>query len=215
MAKTDVSALRREYQGLDLSESEVAKDPVDQFRIWFEQAVDVDAGDASAMTLATADARGRPSARIVLLKAFDERGLTFFTNYGSRKAAEIEENPAAALVFWWRELDRQVRVCGRVERTTFQESAEYFARRPRGSQISAAASPQSRILPNRQALLEAVAEIESSCHDRDVPCPETWGGFRVVPNEFEFWQGRPNRLHDRIRYRRDAEDGWTIDRLAP
>lgn len=215
MTNTDLAALRREYRDLELNESDVAAHPVDQFRTWFEQAVDIDARDASAMTLATADGRGRPSARIVLLKRFDERGFAFFTNYGSHKAREIEENPQAALVFWWTELDRQVRIRGRVERTTFRESAEYFAMRPRSSQISATASPQSRVVPSRQALLDGVAEVAAACGDRDVPCPETWGGFRVVPEQFEFWQGRPNRLHDRIRYRLDEEGAWIIDRLAP
>ncbi len=215
MTKTDVAALRREYRDMELNERDVETSPIDQFRKWFEQAVDVVARDASAMTLATADAKGRPSARIVLLKGFDERGFTFFTNYGSQKARDLEENPQGALVFWWTELDRQVRIDGPVEPTTFRESTKYFATRPRGSQLSAAASPQSRVIPNRQALIDAVADVEKTCEGRDVPCPETWGGFRLVPERIEFWQGRPNRLHDRIRYRLDDEGKWIIDRLAP
>lgn len=215
MTKIDIAALRREYRGLDLREDEVEPDPVEQFRIWFQQAFEIDARDASAMTLATADATGQPSARIVLLKGFDRRGFTFFTNYGSRKARDIDENPRGALVFWWTELDRQVRIQGSFERTSSRESAEYFATRPRGSQLSAAASPQSRVIPDRQSLLDAVAEAERTCESRDVPCPETWGGFRLKPHCIEFWQGRPNRLHDRIRYRLNAGDVWIIDRLAP
>jgi len=215
LTKIDIAALGREYRGQDLSEDEVDPDPVEQFRIWFEQAFEIDARDASAMTLATADAAGQPSARIVLLKGFDSRGYTFFTNYGSRKARDIEDNPRGALVFWWTELDRQVRIQGTFERTSSSESAAYFATRPRGSQLSATASPQSRVVPNRQSLIEAVARAEVACESRDVQCPETWGGYRLVPHCFEFWQGRPNRLHDRIRYRLNAEGAWTIDRLAP
>lgn len=215
MTKIDIAALRREYRGQDLSEDEVEPDPVEQFRIWFEQAFEIDARDASAMTLATADETGQPSARIVLLKGFDNRGFIFFTNYGSRKARDIADNPRGALVFWWTELDRQVRIQGTFERTSSLESAAYFATRPRESQLSATASPQSRVVPNRQSLIEAVAQAEAACESRDVPCPETWGGYRLVPHCFEFWQGRPNRLHDRIRYRLNAEGAWTIDRLAP
>lgn len=215
MTKIDIAALRREYRGQDLSEDEVDPDPVEQFRTWFEQAFEIDALDASAMTLATADATGQPSARIVLLKGVDSRGFTFFTNHGSRKARDIEENPRGALVFWWTELDRQVRIQGTFERTSSRESAAYFATRPRQSQLSATASPQSQVVPSRQALIEAVAQAEVACESRDVPCPETWGGYRLVPHCFEFWQGRPNRLHDRIRYRLDAEGAWTVDRLAP
>jgi pyridoxamine 5'-phosphate oxidase len=215
LTKIDIAALGREYRGQDLSEDEVDPDPVEQFRIWFEQAFEIDARDASAMTLATADAAGQPSARIVLLKGFDSRGFTFFTNYGSRKARDIEDNPRGALVFWWTELDRQVRIQGAFERTSSSESAAYFATRPRASQLSATASPQSRVVPNRQSLIEAVAQAEVACESPDVPCPETWGGYRLVPHCFEFWQGRPNRLHDRIRYRLNAEGAWTIDRLAP
>ena len=215
LTNIEIAALRREYRGLDLREDEVDRNPLGQFRVWFEQAVEVDARDASAMTLATADATGQPSARIVLLKGFDERGFTFFTNYGSRKANDIEANPRGALVFWWTELDRQVRIQGRFERTSTDESSEYFAIRPRGSQLSATASPQSRVIPDRQSLIDAVAEVEDACRSGDVPCPETWGGYRLIPTCFEFWQGRPNRLHDRIRYRHDTAAGWIIDRLAP
>lgn len=215
MTKIDIGALRREYRDTELSENAVDLDPFIQFRIWFEQALDIDARDASAMTLATVDASGQPSARIVLLKDVDDRGFTFFTNYGSRKARDIEQNPRGALVFWWTELDRQVRIQGLIDRTTQRESEAYFATRPRGSQLSATASPQSRVVPDRRSLIDAVAKAEKACGSGDVPCPETWGGYRLTPQCFEFWQGRPNRLHDRIRYRRHADDTWIIDRLAP
>lgn len=215
MTKIDVAAQRREYRDLPLNEDDIASSPIEQFRIWFEQASDAEVRDATAMTMATADAKGRPSARIVLLKGFDDDGFVFFTNYGSRKAREIEENPWGSLVFWWTELDRQVRIQGRIERTTYKEASRYFATRPRGSQLGAIASPQSRVIPDRQALVEAVAEAEKTFENCDVACPENWGGFRVVPHEIEFWQGRPSRLHDRIRYRLDDGHHWIIERLAP
>lgn len=215
MTKIDVAAQRREYRDLPLNEDDIEPSPIEQFRIWFEQASDAEVRDATAMTVATADAKGRPSARIVLLKGFDDSGFVFYTNYGSRKAREIEENPWGSLVFWWTELDRQVRIQGRIERTSYKEASTYFATRPRGSQLGAIASPQSRVIPDRQTLIEAVAEAEKAHEDCDVSCPENWGGFRVVPHEIEFWQGRPSRLHDRIRYRLDEEHRWITERLAP
>lgn len=215
MTKFDIAAQRRDYRDLPLDEEDVASSPFEQFRIWFDQASEAEVRDATAMTVATADAKGRPSARIVLLKGFDEDGFVFYTNYGSRKAREIEENPWGALVFWWTELDRQVRIQGRIERTTYEESMMYFATRPRGSQLGAIASPQSRVIPNRQALVDAVAHADECYREQDVQCPENWGGFRVVPHHLEFWQGRPSRLHDRICYRLDDEHNWIIERLAP
>lgn len=167
------------------------------------------------MALATADTAGAPSVRVVLLKGFGEDGFVFFTNYGSKKAGDLEENPQVAAVFWWSGLDRQVRIQGRVVRTSVDESRRYFAMRPRGSQLSAVASPQSRVVPSRKFLEEAIERAEEACGTDDISCPETWGGYRILPDSFEFWQGRPNRLHDRIRYRRDAGCTWKIERLAP
>ncbi|MEX0748224.1 MAG: pyridoxamine 5'-phosphate oxidase [Rhodothermales bacterium] len=215
MAKIDIAALRREYIDQSLDESEVDPDPIEQFGRWFQQVVEIDARDASAMTLATVDHSGQPSARIVLLKGYDSDGLVFFTNYGSDKARELEANPKVALVFWWTELDRQVRIKGTVKRTSNEESWSYFATRPRGSQISATVSPQSRVVPDRQTLVDLVRAAERECEGRDVTCPTAWGGYRLVPHEFEFWQGRPTRLHDRVRYRKNEQGRWIIERLAP
>jgi pyridoxamine 5'-phosphate oxidase len=166
------------------------------------------------MTLATATPDGRPSARMVLLRGFDERGFCFYTNYESRKGGELAANPNAALVFWWGELERQVRIEGRVERTSRSESEAYFRSRPPGSQLSAAASPQSQVIDGRAVLEERVARLATGQKDGEVPLPGFWGGYRLVPEVVEFWQGRPNRLHDRLRYRR-AGDRWRIERLAP
>lgn len=211
----DVRGLRREYRDTSLDESEVAQDPVDQFKVWFEQAVDAESRDASGMTLSTADAKGRPTGRIVLLKGIDHDRFVFYTNYGSRKARDLEENPWGALTFWWNELDRQVRIEGRVERTPYALSKEYFATRPRDSQLGAIASPQSRPIPDRQTLIDAVEKAREECEGSDVACPTNWGGYQLEPHAFEFWQGRPGRLHDRIAYRLSDENQWIIERLAP
>ena len=206
--------MRREYTREALAEADVDADPVVQFGRWFEQAEQAGLLEPHAMTLATATPDGRPSARMVLLRGFDERGFCFYTNYQSRKGDELAANPRAALVLWWDKLERQVRIEGRVELTSREESEAYFQSRPPGSQLSAAASPQSRVIGDRAALERRVAELATSVPDGKVPLPDFWGGYRLTHEVVEFWQGRPNRLHDRLRYRR-AGDGWKIERLAP
>jgi pyridoxamine 5'-phosphate oxidase len=180
-----------------------------------DDVLELDVPLANAMTLATADATGQPSARIVLLKGFDERGLVFFSNYGSRKGRELENNPKAALLFWWQPLQRQIRIEGVVERTDKDESDAYFMSRPRASNLSAMGSPQSQVIPGREWLEERVAELGAYWADKELVRPEGWGGYRLVPRTFEFWQGRADRLHDRLCYSLDQSGRWCIDRLAP
>jgi pyridoxamine 5'-phosphate oxidase len=193
----------------ELHEADVAADPLEQFRHWFGEA-----GEDNRMALATAAPDGSPSVRMVLLKGADESGFVFFTGYGSRKGGELDANPRAALLFHWAELGRQVRIEGPVERVSRAESDEYFATRPRGAQLAAAASRQGRVLANRPQLDEAVVELEREYEGRDVPRPEHWGGYRVRPEMYEFWQHRDDRLHDRLRYVRDGS-GWRLERLSP
>jgi pyridoxamine 5'-phosphate oxidase len=209
-----ISRLRKEYSRAGLDESDAALDPIQQFRVWFDDALAANLHEPNAMTIATATPEGRPSARIVLIKGFDERGFVFYTNYGGRKARELEENPHCALVFYWGELERQVRVEGRVSRVSEKESDAYFASRPRGSQLGAWASEQSRSVANRRALERRLRELEREYEGREVPRPPFWGGYRVEPDVIEFWQGRENRLHDRLLYSRSAE-GWRVERLQP
>jgi pyridoxamine 5'-phosphate oxidase len=198
-----------------LDKGDLHADPFQQFRSWLEQALAAQLPQPYGMTLATVGPDAKPSARLVLLRGFDETGFFFFTNYESRKATELAANPRAALVFYWAELDRQVRIEGRVERLTAEESDAYFQTRPRGSRLGAWASPQSRVIPDRGVLDDRMEELVAQYGDGEVPRPPYWGGFRLVPDAIEFWQGRANRLHDRLRYRRSGERGWTIERLAP
>ena len=207
--------LRREYDRGALNEADVSPDPFEQFERWFGEALETDGVEANAMTLATASADGWPSARMVLLKGLDRQGFAFYGNYESQKGQNLLENPRAALLFYWPKLARQVRVVGTVSRLTPEESAAYFHSRPHGSQIGAVASPQSRVIPNRAALEERVRELEGRYGEGEVPLPAYWGGFRVSPATFEFWQGRLNRLHDRLRYRITDDGAWVIERLAP
>ncbi len=209
-----IADLRRDYRARALSEADADADPIVQFRHWLDDAIRAELLDATAMTLATTTADGAPDARIVLLKDVNADGFTFFTNYESDKAAQLEARPRASLVFFWAELERQVRVAGTVSRASAAASDAYFASRPLDSQVGAWASPQSRVISGREVLEHAVADLVARYAGSSVPRPDHWGGYVVAPSAIEFWQGRPNRLHDRLRYRRSA-GAWTIDRLAP
>ncbi len=211
----NVADVRREYERAGLSEGDLAADPIEQFRLWLAQAKAVEPQEFTAMTLATADGAGRPSARVVLLKGVDARGFVFYTHYASRKGRELRENPRAALVFYWAALDRQVRVEGTVEATSRAESEAYFASRPLGSRLGAWASPQSRPISGREEIERLWNAAGERFPDGQVPLPDDWGGFRVRPETIEFWQGRPSRLHDRLLYSLLPEGGWKIERLAP
>lgn len=210
----NIADLRKEYSLAGLSEADAGDDPFALFHRWFSQAVAAELTDPNAMILATCTPQGRPSARAVLLKALDERGFTFFTNYESRKGHEMAANPHVALVFLWHQLERQVRVEGVVEKVSASESDEYYAKRPLGSRLGAWASPQSAVIPNREFLEKAHAELLARYPDGNPPRPPHWGGYRVIPEVIEFWQGRPSRLHDRIRFTR-TPTGWKRERLAP
>ena len=207
--------LRREYSRAVFDDASAAADPVEQFRRWFSDASRAEVPEPNAMTLATADAEGRPSARIVLLKGIDDLGFTFYTDYRSEKGQDLDVNPQAALVFFWGELERQVRIVGRSERIDAATSLAYYKQRPEGSRIGAWASHQSAVLDDRATLEADVARITAEYAGREIPLPPHWGGYRVIPDEFEFWQGRLSRLHDRIQYTRAPDRQWRRVRLSP
>jgi pyridoxamine 5'-phosphate oxidase len=209
-----IADLRREYALARLDEKDVSRDPIAEFARWFAEAQAAEVEEPNAMVLATATPDGAPSARVVLLKGFDERGFVFFTDYRSRKGAELETNPRAALVLHWSELERQVRITGDVTRTSAEESEAYYRSRPMGSRLGAWVSHQSQAIPSRDVLEGGLREVERRFAGGDVPLPPYWGGYRVRPGVIEFWQGRQNRLHDRVRYVRE-DGGWLIERLAP
>jgi pyridoxamine 5'-phosphate oxidase len=199
----------------ELDDANADLDPIRQFQRWFDEADSAGLPMVEAMTLATATADGRPSARMVLLKSVDERGFVFYTNYRSRKAQELEANPSAALVFHWESLERQVRIEGRVSRISAGESDQYFQTRPRESQIGAIASPQSEVIESREVLEERFRELENDYRDKPIERPPHWGGYRLEPDRIEFWKGRPGRLHDRLQYDREPNGTWVRTRLAP
>jgi pyridoxamine 5'-phosphate oxidase len=210
----DLAQMRKSYEQAELDESHVRPQPIAQFHHWFDEAVRSKALEPNAMTLATAAADGRPSTRVLLLKGADEQGLVWFTNYASRKGQDLAANPFAAMQFFWPELERVVRIEGRVERVSADESDAYYRSRPVGSRIGAWASPQSQVLASR-ADLEAAWKAQQATLGEDPPRPEHWGGYRLMPDHWEFWQGRSSRLHDRITYQRQADGSWLIQRLAP
>jgi len=209
-----IADLRKDYTHGGLSEAEAGDDPFALFRSWFDAAQTAGLPEPNAMTLATADVAGKPAARIVLLKGFDERGFVFFSNYDSRKGREMETNPFAALVFLWHEFERSIRIEGGIQKTTDEESDAYFSTRPAGSRLGAWASRQSEVIPDRSVLEAEHAALLDRFADGEIPRPPHWGGYRLVPNSIEFWQGRSSRLHDRLRFRSEGSQ-WIRERLAP
>ncbi|MFT3880082.1 MAG: pyridoxamine 5'-phosphate oxidase [Gemmatales bacterium] len=211
---TDLTQLRKEYSQAGLTEADLHADPIEQFRGWFQQALAASLPEPYAMTLATVSPDGQPSARIVLLRQVDQKGFQFYTNYRSHKGTDLSSNNQAALLFYWAELERQVRVEGVISKVEDSDSDNYFAQRPRGSQIAAVASAQSEVIADRSVLEQRVAELTAELEGKPVPRPSHWGGYRLKPDSLEFWQGRPSRLHDRLRYRWD-KTRWIIERLSP
>ncbi len=211
----NIADIRKDYQMQSLLETDVAQDPFDQFANWWDDAMKSELDEINAMTLATASATGMPAARIVLLKSFSADGFVFFTNYNSQKGRELQENPYASLVFFWKELERQVRISGRVEKVSAAESDAYFHSRPEGSRIGAWASPQSSVIASREVIETNITMIEQQFTEGEISRPPHWGGYVVIPEVIEFWQGRPSRLHDRIQYSKMAAGSWKVERLAP
>ncbi len=209
-----IANIRNEYSLKGLHENELQYDPLKQFQKWFDEVISSGLYEPNAMHLSTS-AEGRPASRIVLLKGLDTHGFVFFTNYSSRKGKEMEENPLVALTFFWKELERQVRIEGKIEKTTPEESDAYFASRPRGSQIGAWVSDQSEVIENRDFLESRQKALEEKFTDLPVPRPPHWGGYRLIPDYIEFWQGRPSRLHDRLAYSKKVDGDWKIERLSP
>jgi len=212
---SNISDIRKDYSLQILQEADVHSDPMKQFEKWWQEALESEIEEVNAMTLATASKTGKPSARIVLLKGVEQSGFVFFTNYNSHKAKEIAQNPFACLVFFWKELERQVRIEGTIAKVSDAESDAYFYSRPVGSRIGAWASPQSTVISSREVIEENVTELAKSFAGKEIDRPPHWGGYVVKPNLVEFWQGRSNRLHDRIQYRSDETGEWQIERLAP
>jgi len=210
-----LSNIRNDYRLKSLDLADVKADPLAQLSVWLDEAVKSELNELNAVHLSTVDHKGRPAGRIVLLKGIDEKGIVFFTNYNSAKGKELEEHSFAAVTFFWAELQRQARLCGRVEKVSAQESDAYFASRPRESQIGACASDQSEVIPNREFLEAKVKKIEEEYKGKTIPRPAHWGGYRVIPDHIEFWQGRESRLHDRIVYTLEDGNAWGIERLSP
>jgi pyridoxamine 5'-phosphate oxidase len=210
----ETEKLRKKYSLIELNEKSVSKDPFEQFDRWFRDAMKSRLPEPNAMIISTVSGAENPSVRTVLLKNYDNRGFVFYTNYGSKKGKELGENPKAAILFLWKELERQVRITGRAVKTTKEESEEYFRSRPIESQLGAWASKQSEVIPTREHLIERYEKYRKQFEGKEIPLPPHWGGYRIIPTEFEYWQGRENRLHDRIIYIKKGED-WDISRLSP
>jgi len=210
-----ISHIRKEYQLHSLNERDMEDNALKQFEKWWKEALNSELDEVNAMSLATVNKEGKPSVRTVLLKGFEENGFVFYTNYQSKKGVDLESNPNTSLLFFWKELQRQVRIDGIAEKISEAESSAYFITRPRGSQLSTCASGQSSIIPNREMLEKNVGELEKKYAGLEIPKPAHWGGYIVIPFEIEFWQGRPNRLHDRIKYIRQPNNEWKLVRLAP
>ncbi len=215
MKKVSIAHLRREYRHEELIEKNVPANPITLFQRWFKEALKAQVLDTNALAVASVSSSGKPSNRIVLLKGLDPKGFVFYTNYESRKGRELRQKPVASLLFFWPQLSRQVRVDGKVTKVSAQESDIYFKTRPRGSQLGAWASNQSDIVPDRDFLERRMRALEEQFAGREIPRPPHWGGFRLIPHTIEFWQGRPNRLHDRLQYQRKGSGSWKMSRLAP